>query len=203
MSSFFSPLFVVLEIPKSPLFQLWSKAKDHGFYSIGVVLGLLVLYVARYLTSPYRNLPPGPRGYPIIGNLLELRSKQWLKFTEWRKQYGQFVFSIFQTHGAYLTQPWPGELIYLNAAGQPIIVLNSQRVAADLLDRRAAIYSDRPRFIVACDIMTGGLGFAFSPYGELYKPSFISATMHAQSKSLLIVGIGCARPPMKVSQKAL
>ena len=71
------------------------------------------------------------------------------------------------SHGLFLTRTRPGELIYLNAAGQPIIVLNSQRVAADLLDRRAAIYSDRPRYIVACDIMTGGLGFAFSPYGEL------------------------------------
>jgi len=79
------------------------------------------------------------------------------------RSVGFLYFSL----GASLTQTWSGELIYLNAAGQPIIVLNSQRVAADLLDRRAAIYSDRPRFIVACDIMTGGLGFAFSPYGEL------------------------------------
>jgi hypothetical protein len=77
------------------------------------------------------------------------------------------VYLFHFSHGLFLTRIRSGELIYLNAAGQPIIVLNSQRVAADLLDRRAAIYSDRPRYIVACDIMTGGLGFAFSPYGEL------------------------------------
>jgi hypothetical protein len=40
-------------------------------FSIGVILGLIVLYAARYLASPFRKVPPGPRGYPIIGNLLE------------------------------------------------------------------------------------------------------------------------------------
>jgi hypothetical protein len=66
-----------------------------------------------------------------------------------------------------LTWTCPGELIYLNAGGQPIVVLNSQRVAADLLDRRAGIYSDRPRLIVANEIMGGGLAFTVSRYGEV------------------------------------
>jgi hypothetical protein len=61
----------------------------------------------------------------------------------------------------------PGNLIYLNVIGQPIVVLNSRKVAADLLDRRATIYSDRPRNIVACDIMSGGLLFALSHYDEV------------------------------------
>ena len=59
-----------------------------------------------------------------------------------------------------------GDLIYLNAAGQPVVVINSQKVAVELLDRRAAIYSDRPRNVVACDIMTGGLLLGFARYGE-------------------------------------
>jgi hypothetical protein len=61
-----------------------------------------------------------------------------------------------------------GDIIYLNAAGQPMIILNSQKVAADLLDRRAGIYSDRPRNIVASDIMTGGLLVVFTRYNDMF-----------------------------------
>lgn len=51
------------------------------------------------------------------------------KFTEWGEQYGPIVG--------------------LNMAGQPMVVLNTGKVCADLMDRRSVIYSDRPRFIMA------------------------------------------------------
>jgi hypothetical protein len=76
-------------------------------------------------------------------------------------------FCLLLPVGTSLTRTRPGELIYLNAGGQPIVVLNSQRVATDLLDRRSRIYSDRPRLIVASDIMCAGLAFALSRYGEM------------------------------------
>jgi hypothetical protein len=152
----------------SPFFlaDLLQSANKNRALSFGILLGLVVFFVARYITSPYRKLPPGPRGYPIIGNVLELRSQQWLKFTEWRKQYGQCSFDrLLRTLS--LTIDTTGDLIYLNAAGQPMVILNSQKVAADLLDRRAGIYSDRPRNIVASDIMTGGLLVVFTRYNDM------------------------------------
>jgi hypothetical protein len=60
-----------------------------------------------------------------------------------------------------------GDVFYVNAAGQPIIVLNTQKTAADLLDRRAGIYSDRPRNIVAAQILCGGLAITFQNLGPL------------------------------------
>ena len=49
--------------------------------------------------------------------------------------------------------------MYLDGAGQPIIVCNSLKSAVELLDRRSGNYSDRPRLIMAQEILCGGLAF--------------------------------------------
>lgn len=56
--------------------------------------------------------------------------------------------------------------MYLNAAGQPTIMLNSIKSAFDLLEHRASNYSDRPRAIMAQDILSNGLLFSLMNYGE-------------------------------------
>lgn len=67
------------------------------------------------------------------------------------------------------SEPWmiTGDVVYLSVLGRSIIVLNSQKAAADLLGRRARNYSDRPRFIVASEILTGGMEVSFIHYGML------------------------------------
>ncbi|KAJ7704017.1 cytochrome P450 [Mycena rosella] len=63
----------------------------------------------------------------------------------------------------------PGPVVYLNIAGQSIVVLNTAKSAADLLDHRGGIYSDRPQNIVASELMTGGLLVVFGRYGEVWR----------------------------------
>jgi hypothetical protein len=43
------------------------------------------------------------------------------------------------------------DIVYLEILGQKIIVLNSAEAASDLLDKRSALYSDRPSIPMVSD----------------------------------------------------
>lgn len=60
-----------------------------------------------------------------------------------------------------------GDIIFLSAAGQPVIVLNSPKAVSDLLDKRAGNTSDRPRNIVGSEMLTGGLFMALQPHSDV------------------------------------
>ena len=47
--------------------------------------------------------------------------------------------------------------MYLGGAGQPIIVCNNLNSTFELFERRSGNYSDRPRFIMAHEILNGSL----------------------------------------------
>ncbi|KAJ7309253.1 cytochrome P450 [Mycena albidolilacea] len=127
----------------------------HNNPLFSAALGILVLCLGvafrslRSAAKLRKIMPPGPPGLPFLGNLFQLPQFQWLRFTEWKAQYGP--------------------IISLNLGGQPVVVLNSYQVASDLLDNRSAIYSDRPRFIMGSEILTGSMLIAFMTYGDPWK----------------------------------
>ena len=140
--------------------RVWELATSH----VGLaVLAFAIILVTRYVRSPWRRVPPGPRGLPIIGNASKLQDKTWLFGRDCKQKYS--AFSDFAVMLLVLTTI-EDDMVYLNALGQPVIVFNSIKPAAELLDRRANIYSDRPRLVVANEILSGGLFSAFLPYGD-------------------------------------
>ncbi|KAH8981446.1 cytochrome P450 [Lactarius hatsudake] len=127
---------------------VWNLATTRG--GLAVVLSLALIIVVRYSTSPWRRIPPGPRGLPLIGNVLELQDKVWLFQSDCKQKYE--------------------DVMYLSALGQPILVSNSLKAASELLDRRANIYSGRPRMIMAQEIISGGLLFALlNPVDDYWR----------------------------------
>jgi len=100
-------------------------------YEIVWVFGSVVLSVLGFLALQlYRrrrrtSLPPGPTPQFLIGNLLDLPTKQpWITYTKWRERYG--------------------DIVYANALGQDVIILNSRKAVDDLFEKRSQLYSDRP-----------------------------------------------------------
>ncbi|KDR69689.1 hypothetical protein GALMADRAFT_230616 [Galerina marginata CBS 339.88] len=95
-------------------------------------------------------MPPGPRGLPLLGNVFEMPTKlPWIRFAEFAEQYGPIVSFV--------------------AAGHPMVVLNDHRSSFELLERRSAIYSHRPRFIMAGEILCKGIMLSFISYGDLFR----------------------------------
>ncbi|KAK7041609.1 hypothetical protein VNI00_009199 [Paramarasmius palmivorus] len=115
-----------------------------------LVLLLAVLSVLLYRQArPKKKLPPGPKGYPLVGNLLQLDAdRPWHTLVKWKKEYG--------------------DIMYLRLANQDVIVLNTAKAAGDLLDRRAANYSQRPR-VVILEYLTGGLLLVFMGLGTIWR----------------------------------
>ncbi|KDQ34018.1 hypothetical protein PLEOSDRAFT_152351 [Pleurotus ostreatus PC15] len=117
-----------------------------------VALLALVFLLSAYLkrrTTKRPPLPPGPPADPFIGHLRVMPSdQQELVFHEWAKTYG--------------------DVMHLKVFGHDIIVLDSVQAATELLEKRSALYSDRPNFTVYTT-MGWDHNVAFFPYGRRFR----------------------------------
>ncbi|KAK3354060.1 cytochrome P450 [Lasiosphaeria hispida] len=89
------------------------------------------------------QLPPGPSTPKT--NL----TKPWLWFLDLHQQYG--------------------DVVYLQSGPTPTIILGSAQAAWDLLEKRGAIYSSRPRFIMGGELLSDGLRGLMAPYGGYWR----------------------------------
>ncbi|KAF9439607.1 hypothetical protein P691DRAFT_636878, partial [Macrolepiota fuliginosa MF-IS2] len=71
------------------------------------------------------RLPPGPLRLPLVGNLFNAPSgSEWKTYAEWSNKY-------------------ESDILYMNILGTHIVILNSQELAVELLDKRSHIYLGR------------------------------------------------------------
>ncbi|KAF7343718.1 Cytochrome P450 [Mycena sanguinolenta] len=113
---------------------------------VGIVLSFLI-HMFQRRRAPF---PPGPPGIPFIGNLFQLPQEQpWLTYASWAKHYG--------------------DIVHLTAFGQHIILLNSESAVLDLLERRSAIYSDRPQLCMSGELVGWSGSVPMITYGDRHR----------------------------------
>ena len=164
------------------------------------ILILLIILALQYARSPWRRVPPGPKGLPLIGNAFQLKDRRWMFEKNCKQKFGTSESISLTLCRSKFTRKSQEHIMYLNALGRPILVFNSLKAAAELLDRRAYMSSDRPRLIVANEILCGNLFTGFMPYGDVLVFIF-----HLQLRDLAfphLVGVALGARHMKYSQKS-
>ncbi|KAG2040709.1 cytochrome P450 [Suillus americanus] len=107
-------------------------------------------FVKQVLNKNPASYPPGPRGWPLVGNIQDMpRIKPWLTFAEWGEKYGA--------------------ISHIEVLGQHIIVLNSVKSAMDMLDKKGAVYSDRPVLLMGGELVGWKNALGLLPYGDRFR----------------------------------
>ncbi|KAF8258559.1 cytochrome P450 [Lactarius quietus] len=118
---------------------------------VAILLSFLIAFrsTQRYRRRRGLRYPPGPPGWPIIGNLLDISpSSPWLPYTEFSKKYGHIVSC--------------------RVFGQDIILLNTITAIKDIFEKRGNIYSDRPVFQIV-DLLEWNWQLPMARYGETWR----------------------------------
>ncbi|XP_071814401.1 steroid 17-alpha-hydroxylase/17,20 lyase-like [Apostichopus japonicus] len=102
--------------------------------------------------KPTKNFPPGPKGWPLIGNILELARNEkpaFVVFTEYAKEYGD-IFSI------RVGQRWA-------------VVLNGAATIKEALLKKGVEFANRPTSFTIDLFTEGGQDIVFGQYSPSWK----------------------------------
>ncbi|KAF7377468.1 Cytochrome P450 [Mycena sanguinolenta] len=100
------------------------------FSALALSIALLPVLYRKLTSKNPAPFPPGPKGLPILGNALDMpTSHPWITFSQWGEKYGG--------------------LVYLNALGKSLVIINDANYAVDILDKKARSSSDRPTLVMA------------------------------------------------------
>ena len=83
---------MAIELPEISGFTTWilGGGKDTTTHLVTFLLvaGTLWLIARLGAQSSSRSLPPGPRGLPLIGDVLHIADQEWLASPQRRDDYG-------------------------------------------------------------------------------------------------------------------
>ncbi|KAG2053777.1 cytochrome P450 [Suillus hirtellus] len=118
---------------------------------IALVSFVVVQSLQKKRDTKKHPLPPGPPPLPFVGNVIGIDPDHpWLAYSRWGTEYG--------------------EIVYSRLFSQDIVIINSERVAHDLLDRRSHNYSTRPPGLMhLLGFFAHGYSSVFLPYSDKWR----------------------------------
>ena len=123
---------------------------DTGATLFPVALALVAIPVTLLLLNRLRlgRLPPGPRPWPVVGNLFHIQPVRCRCFLEWAGRYGPIMTVWFGT--------------------SPTVVVSTSELAREVLKTHDQQLADRPRNRSSDRFSRGGKDLIWADYGPHY-----------------------------------
>ncbi|KAF5594147.1 oxidoreductase [Fusarium subglutinans] len=118
------------------------------------VITLVYIWITKFIFKTSRNaqLPPGPQGLPLVGNVLDLPRAGQFEAHHWAKHKDLY-----------------GNISSVTVFGQTLVIINDAKLAQTILNDRSAKHSSRSKMTFAGEMVGWDKTLSFLPYNDQFR----------------------------------